>query len=333
MQEGLGGQGGNGSSTMLPALPEQLQSQLTGADSCTGADSMKTEFVPNGKDASQAQSSDPTDTDGGTSSAQNQGVESDSKAPAVNDAEVADMKVDTDEAAAESTPENAANCSEQEGAKAATNSATTTAAPAPAEAGEASEVALGVSTSDSGAPGSLAEASWGVASELGASKVDSEPGNDSSAVSVPDGTASEAPVVLADDSGLPSIAEHQASEVEDGHDQPSAIDATDGEGDATDAGEPGDNESLQPVNSARGEDRQCRIEGLSETDLETVSCKIVDFGNACWRHRHFTDDIQTRQYRSPEVIVGQGYDTSTDLWSFACMIFELVTGVYIPHSK
>lgn len=29
--------------------------------------------------------------------------------------------------------------------------------------------------------------------------------------------------------------------------------------------------------------------------------RIVDFGNACWTHKHFTDDIQTRQYRSPEV--------------------------------
>lgn len=32
-----------------------------------------------------------------------------------------------------------------------------------------------------------------------------------------------------------------------------------------------------------------------------IDCKIVDFGNACWTHKHFTDDIQTRQYRSPEV--------------------------------
>ena len=32
-----------------------------------------------------------------------------------------------------------------------------------------------------------------------------------------------------------------------------------------------------------------------------ISCKIVDFGNACWIHKHFTDDIQTRQYRCPEV--------------------------------
>lgn len=75
-------------------------------------------------------------------------------------------------------------------------------------------------------------------------------------------------------------------------------------------------------------DRFFKTEGLTDEELESVTCKIVDFGNACWKKRHFTDDIQTRQYRSPEVIVGQGYDTSTDLWSFACMIFELVTGVF-----
>jgi serine/threonine-protein kinase SRPK3 len=34
---------------------------------------------------------------------------------------------------------------------------------------------------------------------------------------------------------------------------------------------------------------------------ETVGAKIVDLGNACYTHKHFTDDIQTRQYRSPEV--------------------------------
>ena len=35
--------------------------------------------------------------------------------------------------------------------------------------------------------------------------------------------------------------------------------------------------------------------------LMAAQCKIVDFGNGCWTHKHFTDDIQTRQYRCPEV--------------------------------
>ena len=38
-----------------------------------------------------------------------------------------------------------------------------------------------------------------------------------------------------------------------------------------------------------------------EQGLMTADCKIVDFGNACWIHKQFTDDIQTRQYRCPEV--------------------------------
>ncbi|KAG8044092.1 hypothetical protein GUJ93_ZPchr0852g18739 [Zizania palustris] len=37
-------------------------------------------------------------------------------------------------------------------------------------------------------------------------------------------------------------------------------------------------------------------------------------------------DIQTRPYRAPEVIVGSGYSYSADMWSFACMAFELATG-------
>lgn len=57
-----------------------------------------------------------------------------------------------------------------------------------------------------------------------------------------------------------------------------------------------------------------------------VRCKIVDFGNACWADRQFTGEIQTRQYRAPEVVLKAGYSTSVDMWSFACTAFELATG-------
>ena len=72
---------------------------------------------------------------------------------------------------------------------------------------------------------------------------------------------------------------------------------------------------------------------LSKVTAENVGAKIVDLGNACYTHKHFTDDIQTRQYRSPEVLLGASYDTSADMWSTACMIFELVTGdlLFDPH--
>ncbi|XP_052178452.1 uncharacterized protein LOC127792118 isoform X2 [Diospyros lotus] len=70
---------------------------------------------------------------------------------------------------------------------------------------------------------------------------------------------------------------------------------------------------------------------LAEVELK---CKLVDFGNACWTYKQFTSDIQTRQYRCPEVLLGSKYSTSADLWSLACICFELVTGdvLFDPHS-
>ncbi|GLT51287.1 hypothetical protein SLA2020_247070 [Shorea laevis] len=77
--------------------------------------------------------------------------------------------------------------------------------------------------------------------------------------------------------------------------------------------------------------RATRQKLLAEVDLK---CKLVDFGSACWTYKQFTADIQTRQYRCPEVILGSKYSTSADLWSFACICFELATGdvLFDPHS-
>ncbi|KAF9926517.1 serine/threonine protein kinase, CMGC group [Linnemannia zychae] len=61
----------------------------------------------------------------------------------------------------------------------------------------------------------------------------------------------------------------------------------------------------------------------------TITVKIADLGNACWEHRHFTDDIQTRQYRSPEVLIGAKWGSSADVWSVACMAFELISADYL----
>ncbi|XP_038954749.1 SRSF protein kinase 1 isoform X1 [Rattus norvegicus] len=76
------------------------------------------------------------------------------------------------------------------------------------------------------------------------------------------------------------------------------------------------------------------INPLEPKNAEKLKVKIADLGNACWVHKHFTEDIQTRQYRSLEVLIGSGYNTPADIWSTACMAFELATGDYLfePHS-
>ena len=61
----------------------------------------------------------------------------------------------------------------------------------------------------------------------------------------------------------------------------------------------------------------------------SIEVKICDIGNACWFNHHFSTIIQTRQYRSPEVILGINYNETSDIWSLACMLFELATGDFL----
>eukprot|EP01134_Creolimax_fragrantissima_P001803 CFRG1803T1 len=71
--------------------------------------------------------------------------------------------------------------------------------------------------------------------------------------------------------------------------------------------------------------------GVKENARQIV--KLADLGNACWIEKHFARDIQTRQYRSPEVLLDAEYDSSADIWSTACMLFELATGDFLFHPK
>ncbi|KAL2103444.1 hypothetical protein ACEWY4_000312 [Coilia grayii] len=76
------------------------------------------------------------------------------------------------------------------------------------------------------------------------------------------------------------------------------------------------------------------VNPLDPQNADKINIKIADLGNACWVHKHFTEDIQTRQYRALEVLIGAEYGTPADIWSTACMAFELATGDYLfePHS-
>ncbi|KAI0737421.1 kinase-like domain-containing protein [Daedaleopsis nitida] len=69
---------------------------------------------------------------------------------------------------------------------------------------------------------------------------------------------------------------------------------------------------------------------------EKITVKIADLGNATWVEHHFTDDIQTRQYRCPEVILGAKWGPSADIWSVACIVgarLRLVCRTCAPGSR
>ncbi|XP_054433932.1 dual specificity tyrosine-phosphorylation-regulated kinase 4 [Pteronotus mesoamericanus] len=57
-----------------------------------------------------------------------------------------------------------------------------------------------------------------------------------------------------------------------------------------------------------------------------VSVKVIDFGSSCYEHEKMYTYIQSRFYRSPEVILGHPYNTAIDMWSLGCILAELYTG-------
>ena len=55
--------------------------------------------------------------------------------------------------------------------------------------------------------------------------------------------------------------------------------------------------------------------------------KMIDFGSATYEHENCTGIINTRQYRGPEVMLGNTrWDHKSDMWSLGCILAELYTG-------
>lgn len=57
--------------------------------------------------------------------------------------------------------------------------------------------------------------------------------------------------------------------------------------------------------------------------------KVIDFGSSCFENEKVYTYIQSRFYRSPEVILGMTYGMPIDMWSLGCILAELFTGVPI----
>jgi dual specificity protein kinase YAK1 len=66
----------------------------------------------------------------------------------------------------------------------------------------------------------------------------------------------------------------------------------------------------------------------SEEDEEQW-IKLIDFGSACFEGQATHTYIQSRFYRSPEVLIGLPYDSAIDIWSLGCVAAELFLGLPI----
>jgi len=54
--------------------------------------------------------------------------------------------------------------------------------------------------------------------------------------------------------------------------------------------------------------------------------KVIDFGSSCKSDKRMYSYIQSRFYRSPEVMLGLQYSTAIDMWSLGCILVEMHTG-------
>ncbi|OLY81906.1 Serine/threonine-protein kinase ppk15 [Smittium mucronatum] len=70
-------------------------------------------------------------------------------------------------------------------------------------------------------------------------------------------------------------------------------------------------------------------ENIMLKDKDSFELKVIDFGSACYEDQSVFTYIQSRFYRSPEVILGLPYNTAIDMWSFGCIVAELFLGLPI----
>lgn len=88
-------------------------------------------------------------------------------------------------------------------------------------------------------------------------------------------------------------------------------------------------DAMKVLKEARIVHCDLKPENILLRNLESPSIKIIDFGSACHEHQTLYTYIQSRFYRSPEVLFGLPYSSAIDTWSLGCIAAELFLGLPI----
>ncbi|KAJ5066425.1 homeodomain interacting protein kinase isoform a [Anaeramoeba ignava] len=68
-------------------------------------------------------------------------------------------------------------------------------------------------------------------------------------------------------------------------------------------------------------------ENILRESMNNSTVKLIDFGSACFLNNTIYVYIQSRHYRSPEVLIGMRYTQAIDMWSLGCVVAELFLGI------
>jgi dual specificity tyrosine-phosphorylation-regulated kinase 1 len=69
-----------------------------------------------------------------------------------------------------------------------------------------------------------------------------------------------------------------------------------------------------------------KLDNIALVRPGSLDVKLIDLGSSCFASKRVFTYIQTRYYRSPEVLLGLDYSQKIDVWSLACVLAELYTG-------
>ncbi|EJU04052.1 kinase-like protein [Dacryopinax primogenitus] len=86
-------------------------------------------------------------------------------------------------------------------------------------------------------------------------------------------------------------------------------------------------DALSVLKDARLIHCDLKPENILLKSLQSPQIKVIDFGSACHERQTVYTYIQSRFYRSPEVLLGMSYTASIDMWSLGCIVVELFLGL------
>ncbi|KAF8678460.1 kinase-like protein [Rhizoctonia solani] len=86
-------------------------------------------------------------------------------------------------------------------------------------------------------------------------------------------------------------------------------------------------DALTVLNEARLIHCDLKPENILLMSLQSPQIKVIDFGSACHERQTVYTYIQSRFYRSPEVLLGMSYTSAIDMWSLGCIAVELFLGL------
>jgi dual specificity protein kinase YAK1 len=88
-------------------------------------------------------------------------------------------------------------------------------------------------------------------------------------------------------------------------------------------------ENVLMVNKLRSGTSSSSSSASSLKERYASPIKLIDFGSACFEGNTMYSYIQSRFYRSPEVLLGLPYDGAIDMWSLGCICVEMFLGLPI----